>query len=133
MNSPLQHALFYERIEQAMDAVIVACGGRKKIACEMWPDKPARDAHNLIDACLNPERREKFSPSQLLFLMKKGRDVGCHALAVFIAQDAGYEITPLVREEERDRLADALLEASRTYGRLIHLAEQVGAPIAGKR
>lgn len=125
MHSPLQTALFYERIEQAMDAVIVACGGRKKLACELWPDKPQRDAHNLIDACLNPDRREKFSPTQVLFLMKRGREVGCHALATFIAQEAGYEITPVVREEERDRLADSILEASRTLERLIQAADRL--------
>ena len=42
----MQHALFHERIEDAIDEVVRQCGGRKKLACEMWPDKPAREAHN---------------------------------------------------------------------------------------
>lgn len=125
MNKPQQEALFYDRIEQAMDAVIIAYGGRKKFACELWPDKPQRDAHNLLDACLNPERREKFSPSQIVFLLGRGRHVGCHALARFIGAATGYEVTPIAPEEERDRLADSIHEASQTLNRLIQAAERI--------
>lgn len=126
MNST-QDFLFYESVEQAIDAVVNACGGRKKFACEMWPDKPQRDAHNLLDACLNPERREKFSPAQMLYIMKRGKDAGCHAVARYMGLETGYEFTPITPEAERDRLADAILEASRTLQRALKSAE--GIPV----
>ena len=47
-----------DRIEDAIDEVIHRCGGRKAFATDLWPHKAQRDAHNLLDACLNPDRRE---------------------------------------------------------------------------
>jgi hypothetical protein len=123
-----QEALFYERVEDAIDAVIYACGGRKKFCCEMWPDKPMRDAHNLLDACLNPERREKFSPAQMLYILKRGHEVGCHSAMRYVAAEAGYDVVPLSPEANRDRLAEAISESSRTLKRALDLAERMPAP-----
>src|ERR1700675_2688422 len=86
-----QPALFHERIEQAVDEVIAACGGRKAFAAEMWPEKSHRDAHNLLDACLNPERREKFAPEQLLYILRRGRAARCDGLMRYLSREAGYE------------------------------------------
>ena len=82
--------LFHERIEDAIDEVIRGAGGRKKVAVELWPDKPAREAHNLLDACMNPERRERFAPSQVLWFAQRGRQIGCHAVIMFMARECGY-------------------------------------------
>lgn len=125
MNSPMQPALFYERIEQALDAVVTACGGRKTFACEMWPDKLARDAHNLMDACLNPDRREKFAPHQLLYILQRGHEAGAHAAMQYIAVETGYRVEAISPEAERDRLADAILEGARTLDRALRAAERI--------
>ena len=110
----LQNSLFHERIEDAIASVIDACGGRKAFACEIHPDKPPRDAHNLVDACLNPERREKFAPSQLLYLMKRGRQVGCHDLALYMTRDAGYaDPVPVEPEDEVAKLQREFIEATK--------------------
>lgn len=102
-----QEQLFFDRMEDALAAVIDQCGGRKKFASEMFPDKPLRDAHNLLDAMLNPERREKFSPEQVLYVAKRGREVGCHAVMLYQAREAGYAdpvpIDPADREAELQR------------------------------
>lgn len=99
-----QDQLFFDRVEDALAAVVDQCGGRKKFAGEMFPDKPPRDAHNLLDAMLNPERREKFSPEQVLYVAKRGREVGCHAVMLYLAREAGYAdpvpINPADREAE---------------------------------
>lgn len=120
-----QDALFYDRIENALDAVIAACGGRKKMAGELWPDKPVRDAHNLLDACLNHERREKFDPTQIIYILRRGREVGCHGAMNFIAGETGYAATPVSPEAERDRLADAILQCTTTLERALKAAERL--------
>lgn len=109
-----QADLFHERIEEAMEEVIRAIGGRKAFAVELWPDKAPRDAHNLIDACLNPDRREKFSPSQILLIAKRGASVGCHALLYFMARECGYDVTPINPKKEVDRLTTVVEQSTKT-------------------
>lgn len=122
--------LFCESIEEAMDEVIKACGGRKAFACEMWPSMPVREAHNRIDACLNPERREKFSPHDLLYVLRRGRDAGCHSLMGFLAGDAGYRAEPIEPEDEMARLQREFLagvEAQKvTAARMERIAQALG-------
>ena len=48
---------------------------RKAFATDLWPHKAQRDAHNLLDACLNPDRREKFSPGAVVYIARRGHDV----------------------------------------------------------
>lgn len=108
----VQQAMFFERMEDALGAVVERCGGRKKFACEMFPDKAARDAHNLLDAMLNPERREKFSPSQVLYVARRGREVGCHAVMQFICREAGYDDpVPINPDEQQAELQRSFVEA----------------------
>jgi hypothetical protein len=121
----MQSALFHERIEDALDEVIRVCGGRKKIACEMWPDKPQRDAHNLMDACLNPERRERFSPAQVLYIAKRGSEVGCHAVMMFLARECGYEVKPITRGEEVDRLTTVIEQSTKTLATALSTLERL--------
>lgn len=122
----LQNSLFHERIEDAIASVIDRCGGRKVFACDMYPDKPQRDAHNLVDACLNPERREKFAPSQLMYIMKRGRQVGCHDLALFMARDAGYaDPVPIEPEDEVAKLQRDFVEATKALGQMAARIEQI--------
>lgn len=114
-----QDSLFYERIEDAIDEVIRACGGRKKIAVELWPAKPARDAHNRLDACLNHERPEKFAPHELIFIAKKGREVGCHALKYYIDDECGYERSkPRNRQQEKSSLQEEFIKHVRLADRI---------------
>lgn len=96
--------LFCESIEEAIDEVVKACGGRKAFACEMWPSLPVREAHNRLDACLNPERREKFSPHDLMYVLKRGRAAGCHSLMRYMAGDCAYSVEVIEPEDEATRL-----------------------------
>jgi len=121
----MQSALFHERIEDAIDEVVRQCGGRKKLACEMWPDKPAREAHNLMDACLNPERRERFSPSQVLYIARRGREVGCHALMNYLGAECGYEVKPITKAEEVDRLTSVVEQSTKTLASALATLERL--------
>ena len=121
----LRNHLFHERIEDAISAVIDHCGGRKSFACELYPDKPQRDAHNLLEACLNPERRERLAPSQLMFVMKRGRESGCHDLAVYMMRESGYaDPQPVEPEDEVAKMQREFVEATR---KLTNLAAKIEA------
>jgi hypothetical protein len=77
-----------------------------------------RDAHNWLDAALNPERREKLAPSQVLLLLKWGREKNCHVLMDYIAADVGYSATPKDPEDERARQQREFCEAVAALERL---------------
>lgn len=117
--------LFYDSINDALRTVIQALGGNKVVGCKLWPEKaPEAAARSLADA-LNDHKPEKLSAEQTLLLLRMGHEVGCHAGMVYIAQEAGYEVKPITPSEERDRLADAILEATRTLSRALKSAESL--------
>jgi len=110
---------------QALKQVIHALGGNKVVAVKLWGDKaPDAAARHLAD-CLNEHKPEKLSPEQVIKILRMGHEIGCHAGMVYIAQEAGYEVKPITPSEERDRLADAILEASRTLQRALKAADSI--------
>ena len=124
-----QQALFYERIEEALAAVINECGGRKRFASDIWPNKPQRDAHNLLDACLNPERREKFAPHDLMYILKRGREAHCHIAMHFMCEEMGYsKAVPINPEDEKAKLQRQIVEAAQTLKTSLDRLERLTQP-----
>lgn len=128
-----QSPLFFERIEDALREVIRAVGGPKKVAALLWPDKLPRDAHNLLDACLNHERREKFSPNKLLMLLRLGREAGCHSAMHFVAGECGYAApAPRTSVEEEQQLTDVIAQSAIVLDRALARLEGLRArPVVG--
>ena len=125
-----QDSLFHERIEDAIGAVADRLG-RKRVACKLWPDKSERDAHNLFDASLNPERRERFSPSQMVFVARLGRDAGHHAIMIFLARSLGYSEPVVVSpEDESAKLQREFIEASGRLALMLRQIERLNGPVA---
>lgn len=122
-----QPALFHERFEDALDETVRALGGRKAVAGMLFPDKSPRDAHNLVDACLNPDRRERFTPGQVLFLMRLGGQANppSHAGMQFLARELGYEIRPVAPAEQRDRVLDVVESATSTLAAALAQLERL--------
>jgi predicted hydrocarbon binding protein len=112
----MQGALFHERFEDALDEVVRVCGGRKKVACE---------AHNLMDACLNPERRERFSPDHVLYIARRGAEAGCHAVMYYLGREIGYDIKPITRAEEVDRLTSVVEQSTKTLASALATLERL--------
>ena len=54
--------------------------------------------------CINPTRRERFTPEHVVWLLRAGRQAGVHSAMNFIAADAGYAAQPIEPEDERDQL-----------------------------
>ena len=81
---------FYEdELDAARDAV-KHLGGAKKVGEMLWPDKPPEAAARHLHDCLNANRAERLSPSQLVLLMRRARAVGFHGLAAYVLCEAGY-------------------------------------------
>lgn len=120
-----QESLFHERLEDAIAAVADVIG-RKRVACKLWPDKSERDAHNLFDACVNPERRERFTPSQVMYIAKLGRERGLHSIATYVMRELGYaDPVPIEPEDERAKLQREYIEAARSMARMAERIEKL--------
>ena len=122
-----QEALFYETFNDALDAVVKACGGAKSVACKMWPEKTPDAAHRLLLACLNEGRVEKLSPEHVLMLLRMGRERNCHAAINYLARESGYsDPTPIEHEDEKARLQREFIEAQRSMSMLANRMEKFG-------
>jgi len=100
----MQLELMHDSILDAIGFVVAATGGAKKVGSEMRPEMAVDAAASWLKDCLNPSRRERLTPEQVVFLLQRGRRAGVHAAMDFIAREAGYEIKPVEVEDERAKL-----------------------------
>ncbi|MBN9411357.1 MAG: hypothetical protein J0H69_19605 [Burkholderiales bacterium] len=99
---------FYESLNDALTATVAALGGFKKIGAQLWGELPPEQAAQRLRDCLNPSRREKLSPEQLLFIVRMARQAGFHALMNFVAADTGYKAAPIDAERQKQDLQAAI-------------------------
>jgi hypothetical protein len=106
-----QQALFHEDLTGALAGLVAALGGAKTIGSRLFPDLPIESAaRRLLDA-LNPDRQAVLSPTQLLTLLRWGREAGCHGAMEYLADEAGYtRPAPRSPEEERADLQRQVIE-----------------------
>lgn len=112
-----QNPLFLEDFNEAAKALVSALGGPKKVGAALRPELPIEQAGNWIRDCMNPDRREKFSPEQVLMLMRMGHQAGCHLLTAFMLEQTGYQapqpIEPMDEMAELQRQFVASVEAQK--------------------
>lgn len=110
----MQTALFYESLNDALRDVVMALGGTKKVGAMMRPEKTVDEAGRWVNDCLNPDRREKFDPEQVIWLLREGRKVGCHAAMHYLCSDTGYAAAqPVEPEDEIAALQRQFIESSK--------------------
>jgi hypothetical protein len=121
-----QPALFSESIYDALGDVVRALGGTKKVGLELKPEKPMEESSKWVKDCLNPERREKFDPEHIIWLLKKGREVGCHSAINYLCDEIGYERPKAIDpEDERAKLMRLYVEAVRYQKQLTERMERM--------
>ena len=109
-----QPQLWTEDINDALRDVVRALGGPKSAGSKLRPEIPADDAGKWLKDCLNPERRERLTPEQVLWLIREGRKVGCHSAINFIADDAGYSRpSPVEPQDQLAELQKQFIESTR--------------------
>lgn len=122
-NSHHQQPLFIEDIYDALKAAVQYLGGAKSVAGSLWPHKPIDQARKELLDCLNRDNHRKFDAEEVLAILKMARESGYHQAKHWIDHALGYEPTaPLDPAIEKDRLAEALERASKTFQALTQAA-----------
>ncbi|MDE2106616.1 MAG: hypothetical protein KGL39_55890 [Patescibacteria group bacterium] len=108
----VQAELFHEDFYEALRGMVAALGGAKAIGSRLFPDlEPDAAARRLFD-CLNQDRPQNLSPTQLLTLLKWGREAGHHGAMHYLADEAGYSRpAPIEPEDERAELQRKFIAA----------------------
>ncbi len=101
---------FYESINDALQASVVALGGYKKVGPRLRPELPQEQAANWLRDCLNPDRREQLSPERVMLLIRLARQAGFHSLMQFVASDTGYRAAPVDAAEQAQDLEKKIAE-----------------------
>lgn len=103
---------FFEDVDDALREAVRQLGGHKKVGPKLRPELPVEQAANWLRDCLNPDRREKLSPQQLLLVMRLAAAEGYHGLMGFMAFDAGYEKPrPVQPQDQEAELQHAFVDA----------------------
>jgi len=121
-----QLPLMHEDLYDALRDVVRALGGSKAVGPMLWPAKPPLEARNLLNDCLNRDRREKLDPEQLMFLLQKAKDVGCYAAMNYLADQAGYDRPRArTRGDERRVLEEQVVQAAKLLDRVTKRLESL--------
>jgi hypothetical protein len=101
----------FESISDAIGSAVAALGGFKKVGAALRPELPTPQAGNWLRDCLNPARRERLDPEQVLLILRMARQAGFHAAMDFIAGDAGYKAQPLDPATQEAELQQRFVDA----------------------
>lgn len=112
-------------INEALREVVQALGGAKKIGVMMRPEKSANEASRWISDCLNAERREKFDPEQVMWLLREGRNIGCHSAMYFVGREAGYAVEAIEPLDEMAELQRQFIDASKGLSKMAERIESL--------
>lgn len=108
---------------KALEGVVKALGGSKKVAPLLWPEKGVEEARRLLCDCLNDERPAKLDLAQVLFILRLARAQGVHEGMAYICAQLGYaEPQPIEPEDERAQLQRQFVLG---VGELSRLAEKL--------
>jgi hypothetical protein len=126
MNDPFSASLFVEDIYTALGDLIRAAGGYKVVGAKLRPELMADVAGRWLSDCLNPDKRDKLDPAQIMWLLKEGRRVNCHTAIHFLVTDAGYSApVPIEPRDEMAELQRQFIEATRAQSRLVERMEKL--------
>jgi hypothetical protein len=102
----------FDSINEALQSAVTNMGGFKKVGPLLRPELPIDQAAGWLRDCLNPARREKLSPEQVMLIVREAKKAGVHSLMNFIAMDTGYRavpVDPMTQEAElQQRFIDAV-------------------------
>ncbi|HEY4698698.1 MAG TPA: hypothetical protein VIH29_11945 [Gallionella sp.] len=112
-------------INEALREVVQALGGARKVGVMMRPEKSAKDAARWISDCLNVERREKFDPEQVMWLLREGRNIGCHSAMYFVGREAGYAVEAIEPLDEMAELQRQFIDASKGLSKMAERIESL--------
>lgn len=116
---------FFENVEQALSQCVQALGGAKVVGHMFWADKPMEDARTLLLNCLNPSRKEKLDYTQVMFLFREAKNVGCYAPYQWYSGEIGFDARPITKAEEVDRLTSVVEQSTKTLSVALAQLERI--------
>jgi hypothetical protein len=117
--------------DDALSGAVMALGGWKKVGCLLRPElAPKPDiAAQWVRDCLNPDKRERLNPHQLLLLLRLAREAGYHAAKHWLDSELGYEQgRPLDPTDEQAQLQRDFIAAVQTSKRIAERIERLTQP-----
>lgn len=125
-----QAHLFHDDIHAAAWVVVKATGGPAAVAMEMRPElegQPEKAGRWLAD-CLNPDRAEKLTGEQWVWLARRGKRHGIHDLMWQFCRDSEYhDASPKDLAVEREKVRGSIEDHIGTLGRLIGQLKELDA------
>jgi len=101
----------FESVNDALQSAVTALGGFKKIGPLLRPELPIDQAAGWLRDCLNPARREKLAPEQMMLILRAAKQAGYHAAMNFVAFDVGYKATPVDPDSQEAQLQERFIAA----------------------
>lgn len=122
----MQHEIpFYESPEDALRAAVQALGGSKKVGGLLWSDKGVDNASRHLMDCINANRAEKLDLTQVMFILRMAKEAGCHSPFAWFAGEIGYDVSPITKAEEVDRLTTVVEQSTRTLAAALNTLERL--------
>ena len=105
---------FFDSPEDALKAVIQQLGGIKRVGPLLFPDKSVDAAARYMLDCVNHDRPEKLAISQIMMLLRLAHAAGYHTAYAWLSGEIGYDIKPITKAEEVDRLTSVVEQSTKT-------------------
>ena len=120
-----------ESLNDALVECVKALGGSKQVGPWLWPEKtPDAAQRSLLDS-LNEDRPAKLSPDQVMLILRKAREIGCHAGITYILRDLGYaDPVPIDPRDEVVELQRQLMETLKAQERMTERLERAIGRVA---
>lgn len=109
----VQSALFHEDFTDALQHQVKALGGVEAVGVEIWRDKSRKAAGAWLSDCLNPKRSAKLSLTELVLLLRMGRDAGIMCAFEQLAIETDTEIKAASPTSQRSRLLEQQMQLMR--------------------
>lgn len=121
----MQQDLWHDSFDDALRSVVEGVGP-KKIAAEVFPGEPIQRAAQRLFHCLDPERGEKLSLSQVAMILQRGRAADCHVGMAWLCENSGYgPPQPLEPKDQQAELQRAFVEAQQQMEALVKRMERL--------
>jgi len=125
----MQEELFHEDVIAALGHVIAALGGPKRVGAELYPTLSVDAAGRRVSDCLNNDRAQEFHATDIVWILKHGRQKGVHSAMAFILDEAGYEAPkPLEPEDEAAKLQREFIAAQQQMAQMMKRMEKLSLP-----
>ena len=116
---------FFENLEDALSDSVKALGGAKAVGKMLFPDKTMEAAHTAVLDCLNPNRKEKFDYSQIIFIFREAKNIGSFAGFQYWAAQCEYEGKPISVDQQEERVMQMIETSSKTLSQAISMLERI--------